>query len=225
MNPIGVIFDMDGVLVDSGPAHLESWQRLAVEIGAGDVPASQFIAVFGRTSADIITVVFGPTPPDEIRRLDDRKEAIYRELVHGRVPVMPGAIDAAKRLHAAGMRIAVGSSGPPENVELVCTEMSLTSYLSAVVTGRDVHRGKPDPQVFQLAADRLGVEPSRCVVIEDAPAGVEAAHRAKMACIALLGTHHPANHLTKADKLIESLTALTPTLVSDLLTQRQNQDR
>ncbi len=223
MNPIGVIFDMDGVLVDSGPAHLESWRRLALEIGAGDIPASSFTAVFGRTSADIITVVFGPKSPDEIKRLDDRKEAIYRELIHGRVSVMPGAIDAVKRLHGAGMRIAVGSSGPPENVELVCVEMGLQPYISAVVTGRDVQRGKPDPQVFELVASRMGINPSRCVVIEDAPAGVEAAHRGHMACVALLGSH-PLDRLVEADKVIDSLASLTPEVVRHLVENRA-QDR
>ena len=216
MSPLGIIFDMDGVLVDSGPAHLESWQRLAREIGAGDIPAERFTAVFGRTSADIITAVFGPRPPDEIKGLDDRKEAIYRDLIRGRVPAMPGALDAVRRLHAVGMRIAVGSSGPPENIELVCAEMGLQPYLSAIVTGRDVQRGKPDPQVFQLAAERLQLEPSRCVVIEDAPSGIEAAHRAGIPCIALSGSH-PTERLFPADAIIEDLMSLAPDLVRSIL--------
>jgi beta-phosphoglucomutase family hydrolase len=212
MPPIGVIFDMDGVLVDSGPAHLQSWQALAREIGVGDIPAERFTAVFGRTSVDIITAVFGDKSPDEIKRLDNRKEAIYRDLIRARVPVMPGAVDAVRRLHAAGMRIAVGSSGPPENIDLVCAEMGLIPYLSGIVTGRDVERGKPDPQVFQLAAERLQLEPSRCVVIEDAPAGIEAAHRAQMTCIALIGSHS-RERLAQADKVIPSLDLLTLELI------------
>lgn len=224
MPPLGIIFDMDGVLVDSGPAHLKSWQVLAREIGAGDIPAERFTAVFGRTSADIITAVFGSRPPYEIKCLDDRKEAIYRELIRGRVPVMPGAVDAVRRLHAAGMRIAVGSSGPPENIELVCAEMGLHPYLSGIVTGRDVQRGKPDPQVFELAAERLHIELSRCVVIEDAPAGVEAAHRAGMTCIALTGSY-PAVRLASADRVIESLDALTSELVQSLTGPNTRDDR
>ncbi len=218
MNTIGVIFDMDGVLVDSGRPHVESWRRLAREMGEGDIPAERFTAVFGRTSADIITVVFGAKTPGEIRRMDDRKESLYRQIIHGNVPIMPGAIEAVKRLHAAGMRIAVGSSGPPENVDLICDEMGLRPFLSAVVTGRDVQRGKPDPQVFQLAAERIGVESSRCVVIEDAPAGVEAAHRAGMACVALLGSH-PPERLAKADNVIETLAQLTVELLTGLVAQ------
>jgi HAD superfamily hydrolase (TIGR01509 family) len=216
MLPLGVIFDLDGVLVESGPAHLESWLTLAHEIGAGDIPAERFTDVFGRTSADIITAVFGPKPPGEIRRLDDRKEAIYRDLIRGRVPAMPGALDAVRRLHSAGLRIAVGSSGPPENIELVCAEMGLHPYLSGIVTGRDVQRGKPDPQVFELAAGRLQLESARCLVIEDAPSGIDAAHRAGMSCIALSGSH-PADRLAKADKIIGSLDSLTHQLVKTLL--------
>ncbi|HKQ50571.1 MAG TPA: HAD family phosphatase [Phycisphaerae bacterium] len=224
MPPIGIIFDMDGVLVDSGAAHLESWQRLAREIGAGDIPDERFTAVFGRTSADIISAVLGPKTPDEIRRLDDRKEAIYRDLIRGHVPVMPGAHDAVRRLHSAGMRIAVGSSGPRENIELVCAEMGLHPYLSGIVTGRDVQRGKPDPQVFQLAAERMHLEPSRCIVIEDAPSGIEAAHRAGMSCIALTGSH-PAERLDHADKVIESLSALTPDVVHAVKVPDNTHDR
>lgn len=216
MNPIGVIFDMDGVLVDSAAPHVESWRRLAQELGEAHIPAERFNAVFGRTSADIITAVFGAKSPEEIRRMDDRKESLYRQIIHGNVPIMPGAIDAVRRLHAAGMRIAVGSSGPPENVDLICDEMNLRPFLCAVVTGRDVQRGKPDPQVFQLAAQRIGVAPSRCVVIEDAPAGIEAARRAGMACVALAGSY-AGNRLAPADKVIESLTELTVDLVTGLV--------
>jgi len=211
----GVILDMDGVLVDSYHAHLESWRRLAREISAR-VTEQQFAATFGRTSRDIIRELFDRTDDAEIAELDARKEALYRELITGHVPAMPGARDLVNALHAAGFRLAVGSSGPPENVNLVCREMELDAYIDAKVTGHDVTRGKPDPQVFQRAAQRLSLLPAHCVVIEDAPAGIEAAHRAGMRAIALVGSHG-ADALSHADRAVTSLTELNPQIINTML--------
>ncbi|MBI5762388.1 MAG: HAD family phosphatase [Planctomycetes bacterium] len=215
MNNLGVIFDMDGVLVDSGPAHLQSWQLLAREMGRA-ITAEQFAHSFGQRSSEIITHIFGITDAVEIARLDARKESLYRDLVRGHVPAMPGAKELVTSLHAAGVRLAVGSSGPPENVKLVCEEMGLTLLMSAIVTGMDVQRGKPDPQVFQVAAERLGLSPAACVVIEDAPVGIEAAHRAGMACIALTSSH-PRERLSAAELVVASLGEIEPSTIRGLI--------
>ncbi len=202
----GVIFDMDGVLVDSYKPHLRSWCLLAEEAGF-TVTEEQFAATFGKTSREIIRGTFGVTEPSEVRRLDDRKESLYRDLIRGAVPAMPGAMSLVKRLHEAGIPIAVGSSAPPENVELVCEQLGLNPFLSGKVTGRDVQRGKPDPQVFEIAAYQIGVSPAACVVVEDAPVGIEAARRAGMRVIGLVGTH-PAKALSSTDRVIERLDEL-----------------
>jgi beta-phosphoglucomutase len=215
MARIGIIFDMDGVLVDSYAPHLQSWRQLAEEMGQA-ISEAQFAKTFGRTSRDIIEETFGIHDPEGIRRLDDRKEQIYRDIIRDAVPVMPGAVEAVCRLRSAGFRVAVGSSGPPENVELVCEKLGLHPHLSAIVTGSDVQRGKPDPQVFQIAAERLSIEPPTCVVIEDAPAGVEAARRAGMRCVALTSTHSAAS-LAGADRIIERLDELTSELIMELV--------
>lgn len=215
-NGCGVIFDMDGVLVDSYAPHLESWRRLAAEIGRS-VTNEQFDATFGRTSREIIDLLFGPgLDGDEVRRLDDRKEALYRDLVRGRVPVMPGAPDVVRSLYADGLALAVGSSGPPANVSLIVEELRLTPWLSATVTGADVQRGKPDPQVFQIACQRLGLPPRRCAVVEDAPVGIEAARRAGCRVIALSSTH-PRAALQAADCVVDRLGELSPARVRKLL--------
>lgn len=205
---IGVIFDMDGVLVDSYQPHFESWRLLGREQGH-EISEPEFAATFGRTSRDIIAMLFGGNKRvEEIRRLDERKEAIYRDLIRGRVPIMDGAPELLKALRAAGARLAVGSSGPVENVELVLEALGDAATFDAVVTGADVTRGKPDPQVFQLAAERLGIPPERCTVVEDAPAGVEAARRAGMRVIAIR-TSHTAGKLDGADWVVERLSELT----------------
>lgn len=215
-SPIGVIFDMDGVLVDSGDAHFESWRLVALELGKGEVTRGQFERLFGRRSTEIIAEWFNITNAGEAARIDQRKEEIYREILSGGVPVMPGARELVAALHGGGMRIGIGSSGPPENIALVVEAMGLRPMLSAIVTGMDVQRGKPDPQVFLLAADRMGTGPNRTVVVEDAPSGVEAAHRAGMRCIALTSSH-PAEFLAKADHVTNSLSSINTNIVSTLV--------
>lgn len=212
----GVIFDMDGVLVDSYAPHLESWRALAAEIGAS-VSNEQFDHTFGRTSREIIRMLFGEhRTADEVRRLDERKEAIYRDLVRGRVPEMPGAAPFVRALHAEGWRLAIGSSGPAENVALVAHELRLDQYLQARVTGADVTRGKPDPQVFLLAAEKLHLSPDRCVVVEDAPVGIEAARRAGCKAVALTSTH-PRSAFADADRVVDALAELSPLVLAGLL--------
>jgi beta-phosphoglucomutase len=215
MQDIGVVFDMDGVLVDSAADHLRSWQALGRELGR-EVTAEQFARTFGQRSSEIIAQLFGITDAAGALRLDERKEALYRDLIRGRVPIMPGALRLIQSLHGAGFYLAVGSSGPPENINLVCTEMGLNRFLSTIVTGRDVRRGKPDPQVFELAAKRLRLDPSRCLVVEDAPSGIEAAHRAGMKCIALAGSHRP-DALRAADRVVRRLVEIECEMVRELI--------
>lgn len=205
-----VIFDVDGVLVDSYGAHFASWCALAESCGM-EFPESLFAATFGRTSDDIIRRVWGADVPDtRVHELDDRKEALYRELIEDRFPEMPGAAALIRGLAADGWRIALGSSGPPENVELAVRKLGIGGRLGAIVTGRDVHKGKPDPEVFLIAAERLGAPPERCLVVEDAPAGVEAARRAGMLAIGFASRGRTAEELSAAGaaRVIGSLAEL-----------------
>lgn len=217
--PSGVIFDMDGVLVDSGPAHQESWRVLAKRRGK-QVSAETFARTFGMPSRDIIRILWGAQlGDDEIRALDDEKEAAYREMITGNVPLMPGCREALAALRDAGLRLAVATSGPPANLALVLREGGLASFFQATVHGFDIQHGKPAPDCFLLAAERLGVCPSACVVVEDAPVGVEAAIAAGMPVIGLTGTH-PAAALSQAGavQVVSQLSALTPDFVAALRT-------
>jgi beta-phosphoglucomutase len=212
-----VIFDMDGVIVDSGPAHTKSWQMLGRELGK-PVSDEAFNAVFGRSSRDIIRVLFGDAyNGEEVARLDARKEALYRDIVRKAVPEMPGAVDSIRALHDSGFRMAIASSGPDANISLVLDALKIRRFFPAVVTGFDVQHGKPHPQCFLLAAERIGVPPARCVVIEDAPAGIEAARRAGMRSVALTSSH-PKEALQDADRVVHSMPDLTPDLIHSLLT-------
>src|SRR5690242_2922454 len=130
---LGVIFDMDGVLVDSYQAHWESWQFMAQELGRG-LSEEQFVSTFGRTSREIIAQHWGADclTADEIAEFDRRKEALYREIVHRNFPVMDGAVELLRELHGAGMRLAVGSSGPPENVALAVERLGAEPWFDAL---------------------------------------------------------------------------------------------
>jgi beta-phosphoglucomutase len=209
-----VIFDMDGVLVDSYHAHYRSWLQAARPWGL-TFSEAEFGATFGRTSREIIEHFWGKgrLGPAEIAALDAAKEAAYREIVARDFPAMPGAKETIAALHAAGFRLGIGSSGPPENVELVFERLAIRPWIGAVVTGKDVTRGKPDPQVFVLTAERLGVRPARCVVVEDAPAGIAAAHAAGMAAVGFVSTGRTGDELAEADRLIQAFRELTPELV------------
>lgn len=211
-----VIFDMDGVLVDSYAPHEESWLAAAREAGV-EMTREQFANTFGRTSREIILHFWGEgLSDDEMRAIDDQKEALYRDMVRDDFPAMDGAVELIDALREAGFRLAVGSSGPPENIELSVACLDRAHCFEAVVTGHDVAHGKPHPEVFQLAGERLGVPPERCVVVEDAVHGVTAANAAGMASIALVGTT-TREALSDARLVVDSLRELSPAVVDALL--------
>ena len=199
-----VLWDMDGVLVDTEPFHWEAWRRLSREAGF-PMSYEDFRRTFGWRNEEILRELIGPNISDQrVAELGDRKEELYRDAVRGNVRPLPGAMELLRKLREAGFRQAVASSAPKANIELILEELGIEGYFDAVLCDRDVERGKPDPQIFLRAAERLGVAPSRCLVIEDAVMGVRAAKRAGMACLAVTTTH-PAEALSEADRVVASL--------------------
>ncbi len=178
---------MDGTITDSAEYHWIAWRETMTAEGR---PLSQeaFLASFGQRNDVVLRGFFGPDLPDaEVDRIGDDKEARYRELVReGGLRCLPGVERLLASLGAAGWRQAVASSAPRANVEAVLAVLGNGGFFDALVAGEDVRRGKPDPEVFLLAASRLGVPPAHCVVVEDAPAGIEAARRAGMRSIGVL---------------------------------------
>jgi beta-phosphoglucomutase family hydrolase len=197
MHRYGVIFDMDGVLVLSEEAHWLAWREAAAERGVA-LAYETFLSCFGRVNADCVRIMIGEEiSPEESARIADAKEAAMRAIIRDRVPLAPATVDLLESLRRDGALLAVGSSAPPENVDLVLDAGRLRPHFGAVVDGSQVKRGKPAPDVFLLAAERLGLEPSACAVIEDAPAGIRAAVSAGMTAIGLATTHTP-NQLLEA---------------------------
>ena len=213
---LAVIFDIDGVLVNSYQAHFQSWLDLEKEFGTRMTEAA-FASTFGRTSREIIREMWGSgLSEDKIAAMNSRKEVLYREILKRHVPIMEGAVNLIDSLTRAGFLLAVGSSAPPVNVALSIQSLGRAEAFATVVTGLDVTRGKPDPQVFLLAAERSGVEPRNCAVIEDSTAGVAAAIAAGMRAIAITGTNS-SEKLRHAHLVINSLDELTPKRIADLI--------
>ena len=217
----GVIFDMDGVLVDSYRAHFESWRRLARAHGLS-ITQQQFAATFGRTSREIIETMW-KVGEQETAAWDAEKEALYREIILADFPEMDGAGDLLAALAEAGFKLAVGSSGPPENVEAVMKRLPNAEMIDATVNGMEVTHGKPHPEVFLAAAAKLGIEPRRCAVVEDAVSGVEAARRAGMAAVTITGTASREELAKRAHLVVDGLRELTPPRIAELIDRKEFQ--
>lgn len=214
-NGLGVIFDMDGVLVDSYEAHYESWKKSAARYGLS-MSEVDFKATFGRTTRDIIRHLWGDKFDDsKVAEFDAAKEADYRDILRAKLPVMAGADGLIIALHEAGFGLAIGSSGPKENIAVVMQGLKHGNYFSATTNGAEVKHGKPDPEVFLLCAKKLGLAPEKCAVVEDAPAGVEAARRAGMVSIGLLGTAPREKLAEHAHVVVGKLSELTPGVIAE----------
>lgn len=215
----GVIFDMDGVLVDSYQPHFETWKQSAETRGL-TMTNEQFAVTFGKVSREIIHQLWGDRTftAQEMEEWDREKERLYRELIRKHLPAMDGADDLLAALHGAGFKLAIGSSGPRANVELVAEKLPSGKFFNAKVTGEDVKQGKPHPDVFLTAARKLELAPKSCVVVEDSPVGIAAGKAAGMAVIAITGTA-PQEKLAAADTIVESLREITPAMVNQLLDQ------
>lgn len=202
---IGAIFDWDGVVIDSSLQHEKSWELLAAEIGKA-LPPGHFKKGFGKKNQLIIPEVLGwSNDPEEIDKLGDRKEELYRELVsQGGMTILPGARELLAALRDSGIPRAVGSSTSRANLESIFATTGLGHFFDAVVCGDDVVNGKPAPDVFLKAAELLEIPPQRCVVFEDALFGIDAAHRAGMKVVAV-ATTNPLDLLHHADRAVESL--------------------
>lgn len=215
-----VIFDWDGVIVDSSAHHERSWEILAARRGL-DLPADHFKRGFGKKNNVIIPDLGWAKDPSAVSALAHEKEEIYRALVrdHGIIP-LPGVRELLAALAAEGIPAAIGSSTERANLDLPLDMMGLREFFRVIVSGEEVEHGKPDPSIFLLAAQRLGVAPAECVVIEDALVGIEAAKRAGMRVLAV-ATTNPASVLGDADAVTESVATITPESLGQVSAKRQ----
>lgn len=208
-HPFAVLFDWDGVIVDSSSQHEESWERLADE-RQFNLPHDHFLRGFGRKNEIIIgEFLQWAKDPAEIHRLSLRKEELYREIVQERgLSALPGVHAFLQILQDAGIPFCIGSSTHRANIDTILEIIGLDSFFKNIITAEDVNAGKPDPTVFLKAAQKTNTPPERCVVIEDAFVGIEAARRGNMKVVAV-ATTNPIEKLHEADLAIPSLEGLT----------------
>ncbi len=212
-----VIWDMDGVLVDTGELHYFAWSQT---LPAFDIPFSHklFQKTFGMNNAGVLAYLLGEAPTDEfVKRVSDAKEALFRNLIRGKAILLPGVAIWLERLRETGYTQAIASSAPPANIDALVDELNIRAWFDVIVSGFDLP-GKPNPDTFLKSARLLGTAPARCIVVEDATAGVEAAKRAGMKCVAVTTTN-PASLLQDADVIVEDMTMLDANTFDRLLLQ------
>jgi beta-phosphoglucomutase len=210
-----VLWDMDGVLVDSGEFHYTAWAETLARDGL-PFTREQFNATFGMDNRGVLTTLLGREPEAAwLARVSDDKEAAFREAIRGKAEPLPGVVLWLGRLKAAGVRQAVASSAPLANIDFLIDSLDLRQFFDAVVSTWGM-AGKPDPGVFLEAARRVSVPPERCLVVEDAIAGVAAARRAGMACLAVTTTN-TREALAGANRVVDSLAELGDKAFDELL--------
>jgi HAD superfamily hydrolase (TIGR01509 family) len=212
------IFDHDGVLVDSLDLHTEAWVEMGKRSGLSFPP--RFIhETFGMTNPSIFRKLLGDTVVDhDIQAYSDLKELCYRDIARGKIELMDGVRDVLDALTRQGVRLAIGSSGVLPNLELTVSECGLTGRFAAIASLEDITHGKPDPEVFLVAAKKAGGVPRRSVVFEDAVVGIQAAKAAGMYAVGVLTTHHAEALLNAgADEVVQNLVGYdVPQLVARL---------
>lgn len=206
----GAVFDWDGVIIDSSKHHEESWNRLAKEAGYTLAPGA-FARSFGMKNNKAISEIFGwTTDPEKIQSLGKRKEVIYREVIQEWVvDPLPGVVPWLEALYQAGVPCVIGSSTDRLNITTTLDKLNLRYLFHEIASAEDVVNGKPSPDVFLCAAKKIGIDPKRCVVFEDAFVGLEAGKAAGMKLIGVATSHSPEKLAPYCDKVVKRLDELS----------------
>jgi beta-phosphoglucomutase family hydrolase len=199
-----VLWDLDGVIADTGLWHFISWQQAFKKLGRS-FNEEDFRSIFGKRNDAIIATILGNNVPEEkIEEIVEYKENFFRQNVRKDLKIFPGVLNLLIVLRENGILSAIASSTPLENIHLILNELKIEDYFQAIACSHEVSEGKPSPLIFLKAAEKLNVSPGNCIVIEDAIAGVTAAKRGGMHCIAVTNSH-PADLLADADLVVDSL--------------------
>jgi len=208
-----ILFDMDGVLVDSVPLHIKAWNTVLSENNLPGLDRNAYVYMLGRTNIDMLTRYQAwhkiNIPFPKMKKIIASKENYFRAYVKDGVKTAPGVIKWLDYLRKNNIHCSVASSGEMSNIAVVLEMLQISDYFTSIISGAHLPASKPDPMIFKLAAASLGVKPDNCIVIEDAPAGIQAAKAAKMLCCALATTHSFAD-LQEADILLENLAQADP---------------
>ena len=182
------IFDIDGTIIDSMPFHARSWDVFLARRSVPTVGEDFFRRTAGRTGIEVMRELFGSLSDADAALFVREKEAIYRDLFAAEFREIAGFTAFARAAKSAGVRVACATAGDPDNIAFALAGLGLQDFFDAAVGAHDVERGKPEPDLFLLAAHRLGARPGECLVFEDAPLGIEGARRAGMRAVAIAST-------------------------------------
>ena len=215
-----VIWDMDGVIADTAQYHLKGWQMVFQKRGA-NYTEEDFRRNTGKRSDTIVREVLGEKiAQGEIIAIIREKDENFRQLMGQNIRPFPGVLKLITSLKEHKFKIAIASSAPMDNIQLITQSLKIHNRFDAIISGWEVTKGKPDPQTFLLAAEKLGVEAEDCIVIEDAISGVTASRRAGMRCIAVTNTTS-REELREADLIIDTLEEITADDLDRLLHQHK----
>ncbi len=199
-----VLWDMDGVIADSNSFHFTAWQE-AFSKRRPNFTKQDFTKLFGTRNDFIIHKILGEgLSKEDIQVIVQEKETSFREKAKGNTKPLPGVIKLLNTIKRGNFKLALVSSAPKENIDLLNNELNIGGYFNCIVSGHEVTESKPNPRIYLLAAEKLETQPENCIVIEDSPFGIEAAKAAGMRCLAVTNTH-PKEDLGKADKIVDSL--------------------
>jgi HAD superfamily hydrolase (TIGR01509 family) len=199
-----ILWDLDGVLVNSMESHFQAFREI-VEPRGRELSREEYLeTIIGLRNDAIFKRLLPGISDDEAKALAAEKEDAFRHLIAGNAKALPGAEPLVRRAKEAGLGQAIVSSTPRANIDLILRELSIKGLFDAVVGEEDAARGKPDPEGFTRAAERLAVPSEGCVVIEDAPEGIAAGKAAGMRCVGVTTTR-PAEMLAEADLVVATL--------------------
>lgn len=210
MSSYAVIFDMDGVIIDSNPYHKISLRQFCEKYGFHLSDEELIKKVYGRTNKEWIANLFGNLSKEELSHYGEEKETLFREVFKNDIRALEGLPEFLENLKQNNIPIAIGTSAPRSNVDFVLAHTNLGEYFSVILDEADVEHGKPNPEIYLKVAARLGYEPSRCIVFEDSLSGVESARRAGAKVIGV-ATTHSIEELSHTDFIIRDFWGLDST--------------
>ena len=209
-----ILWDMDGTLMDTTEMHMRSWMMTLANHGLR-ITEADFLGQFGKNNQSNVLHYFPKATPEFIQAISDEKEQVFCDLVPGNTRLYPGVMTWLDYFSQNGYLQCIASSAPMHNIEVLLEEIKIGYHFKHIQPGSEVP-GKPDPTIFNLAAQAIGISNKHCLVIEDAPPGVEAAKRAGITCVAITNTH-PASVLGDAALIIESYSVATLKQAEQLL--------
>jgi len=205
---LGVIFDMDGVIVDSNPYHKIALNQFCAKYGYHLSEDDLLKRVYGRTNKEWITNLFGSLSESQLRAYADEKEALFRELYKNDIQPVKGLVKFLSLLDENNIPKSIGTSAPRANVDFTLSKTHLEKYFSTILDDTFVTHGKPNPEIYIKSIQALNLPPDRCIVVEDSLSGIKAGRASGAKVIGITTTHKP-EEMEETDMVIDDFESLT----------------